>query len=915
MLYIFISYIFVVPSWQGIIFQHAIKNMNLFKRAMPLLAGMAILSSCSDVNKTTANLLEMESVRRYHKLDDNWYFKNLNALSQSETVSRWTRATVPGTIHTDLLNNNLIEHPYRSTNEDKLQWIGLEDWVYESKFLLDTALIAEENLEIVFEGLDTYASVYLNDSLIITADNMFRDWRADVKQLINKGENVLRVEFLSAYSQGLEVAKKYPFRLAAHNDRSEAKTSVHTRKAPYHYGWDWGPRFVTCGIFRPVVIEGWSSAKISNVHYIEKSQSKDIATFDANITIIASKADRVNLTLSDDKGVNYFGKVVEVKEGENIINVPFEIKNPKLWWPNGTGKANLYEMNLLVSNLDNSIKYDEQETEIGVRTIKVIREKDADGIGEGFYVEVNGEPVFCKGANYIPQDLFLPNIDEDKYEEFIEMCVESNYNMIRVWGGGVYQDDKFYELCDENGIMVWQDFMFACSLYPWDEEFFENVEQEAIYNVRRLRNHPSVALWCGNNEITEMWIHWGVQYEYGWNEQQSQQVYDGMRALFYDLLPRVLQREDTTRYYHPSSPLYGWAAPESAHSGDVHYWGVFHGEQPFSVYKDRPGRFSNEYGFQSLACYDTYREYFETDELELYSKAMVVHQKNAKGYRVIEEYMERDLPILKDNFREYVYLSQILQAEGIKIAMEGHRQKRPWTMGSVYWQVNDCWPVTSWSSMDSEMRWKALQYYARESFKPTILSFEAIDSSKMVKLWGMTDKLVGQRGDVTLSLLDFNGKELWREKLDINIPRNGNQEVFCRSVDELLKGANAQQVALVAKGEIEGKEVRKIHYFVPFKDLELPKADFEVVYTADDSDEVKVKITAKTLLKNVLFEAEDIQENPSDAYFDMLPGETKEVELSFKDKRNRVEQRGIFVTTLNSMVGRESAKPITTNVE
>ncbi len=889
--------------------------MRINKSIAPILASVALLGGCSQVSETTVKLLDMKSERRSVELDDNWYYKSLNALTQSKVVEDWTRAVVPGTIHTDLLNSNLISHPFKSTNEEKLQWIGLEDWVYQSKFTLDSKMLSEQNLEIVFEGLDTYATVYLNDSLIISADNMFREWRSDVKTLLLPGENVLRVEFLSAYSEGLKIAKESEILMVGYNDKGDVKTSVYTRKAPYHYGWDWGPRYVTCGIFRPVTIEGWSDAKIENIHYIEKSQSRELATFDANFTIEASKAERVNITLSDDDGVNYYSQVVELQEGENKIVAPFEIKNPKLWWPNGTGEANLYEIKAIVSSEDNSRKYDENSTDIGVRTIKVIREKDAEGPGEGFYVEVNGEPIFCKGANYIPQDLFLPNVDEDKYEEFIEMCVESNYNMIRVWGGGVYETEKFYELCDENGIMVWQDFMFACSLYPWDKEFFSNVEQEAIYNVRRLRNHPSIALWCGNNEITEMWYHWGVQKQEGWNEEQSEKVYAGMRALFYDLLPNILEVEDTTRYYHPSSPLYGWAAEESAHSGDVHYWGVFHGEQPFSVYKDRPGRFSNEYGFQSLACYDTYREYFNEDEITLYSDAMVVHQKNAKGYRVIEEYMERDLPILKDNFREYVYLSQILQAEGIKIAMEGHRQKRPWTMGSVYWQVNDCWPVTSWSSMDSEMRWKALQFYAKESFEPTTISFEAIDSSKMVKLWGVTDELLAQKGSVELRLIDFNGKELWSERLDVNIPRNGNQEILYRSAEELLKGADAREVALVAEGKIDGHRVRKIHYFTPFKDLKLPKADYDVTYSVDDKDEVKAKITAKTLLKNVLFEAEDIQENPSDAYFDMLPGESREIELNFKKERSTVEPRGIFVTTLNSMVGRESAKPITKNVE
>lgn len=879
------------------------------KKRILLLSLIGLIVSCGggDVKKLIAEKSDFSK----QSLNDGWEFCQVG---QNE----WLPAVVPGVVHTDLMNNNKIEEPFGGTAEGRLQWIEKETWEYRTSFTPSAEAYGAAVKELVFKGLDTYADVYLNDSLVLKADNMFLEWRIGVDGLLKEGSNALRVVFHPAYAVAEPLAKAWPVKLPADNDKGEPwKTSVFTRKAPYSFGWDWGPRYATVGMWRPVSLETFNGARIENTQYIQKNQSVEKADFDVHISLAAAKEENVDVYIADSTGKVYAQTNVALKQGgDNKVQLSFTINNPRLWWPNGAGDPNLYAFKAIVSA--KGVKYDQKEENIGVRTVKLIQEKDSVGEGVSFYFEVNGEPIFSKGANYIPQDAFLPRVTADKYQEMISVTKESHMNMLRVWGGGIYEEDMFYDLCDKNGIMVWQDFIFGCSLYPWNKEFLDNVEKEAIYNVRRLRNHPSIVIWCGNNEITELWHHWGYQKAYGWNQQEKDMTFAGMEELFYKLLPDVLAVEDTTRYYHPSSPLYGRGNPKSQIMGDVHYWGVFHDEEPFSVYKDKPGRFSNEYGFMSLACYDTYREYLTPEEIKLYSPAMVTHQKNPKGYRVMEEYMVRDLPLLKDNFRTYVYLTQLLQAEGIKIAMEGHRGKRPWTMGSVYWQINDCWPVASWSSIDSEMRWKALHFYARRSFAPTILSFEKIDSSSMVKLRVLNDVMHEMDFQGTLTLQDFDGQVLSSEEISGKIPSNANLELLYAQDSKMLQygnglAADPRKVMLVARGTADGLPLEAFYYFTPYKDLLLPKADFTVDYK-QNGKHVVATLTANKLLKSVLFEAEALQLNPSDAYFDLLPGESKEITLQFKDDKP-IDQLGIFLTSLNNLVGRPSDKPITQNVK
>lgn len=837
-------------------------------------------------------------------LDSGWRFRRAG-------TEQWYPAVVPGVVHTDLLRNGLIDDPYRSTNESRLQWIENEEWEYETVFVPTSGQLSAGALVLDFLGLDTYAEVYLNDSLVLEADDMFAEWRVPVKGIVKEGDNRLRVKFLSAYQEGCRIAKNYP-KLPADNDKGpEYKTSVFTRKAQYHYGWDWGPRFVTAGIWKPVYLEAYDYSVLDNIRYSQLSQSTERADFVAAVTVNALRAFDGVLTLTGDNGREYARKSVSLSEGKNIVELPFSIDSPEYWWPCGMGKGlpKLYPMEATLTVGGRKAWSDRRK--IGVRTVELVRERDS--VGESFFFRVNGEPVFMKGSNVIPQDVFLPEVTDERYRRMVQIAHDANMNMLRVWGGGIYESDAFYDACDSLGVLVWQDFPFACAFYPWDEEFYNSVRLEAVQNVRRLRNHPSLAVWCGNNEVDEAWHRWGYKEDtvrWPWTPGEREAIRKGIDDLFFTtVLPGVVAEEDPSRPYHPSSPLYGWGDPRSRTSGDIHYWGVFHGGEPFTAYKDRPGRFSNEYGHQSLAGYDMWRRWLTDDDMEYCYTALAVeppagvdkrrpeddpfavHQKNARGYGIIRDYMEREVPV-PDNLREYIYMSQLVQADGIRMAIEAHRRNRPFTMGSIYWQLNDCWPVTSWSGMDYPFGYKALHYFVRDAFAPTVLSLNADERSGKVELWGVTDELREKRGEYTLTLMTFGGDTLSCRRDLFSIAPGSSVKLFESSADVLLGGADPCKTLLVCTGSVDGEQVRTSLLFRPYKELELPDADIKIVSVKKCADCQRVTLEAAGFAKAVVLEPSVRQtDNASDAYFDMLPKERKTVTLYLEDNTADADYR------------------------
>lgn len=779
--------------------------------------------------------------------------------------NQWFPAKVPGTVHTDLLANKLIPDPFIGANEKQLQWIENEDWQYQTTFTISKAELKHQNAILHFDGLDTFAEVYLNGTKILSADNMFRTWKVDVKRVLKVGQNKLQITFASAVKKGKEEAKKLPYTLPGDE-------KVFTRKAQYHFGWDWGPRFVTAGIYKKVVLRFWDNAILSQVKTNQDLTDKTLAKVVFSVDINTNKVGQYQLKINDKT------EEIQLQKGQNTLSFSYEIKNPKLWWPNGLGEAHLYPFDIhLIKDMQ---VIDSQKVTIGLRTIELVQEKDA--IGKSFYFKVNGQPVYMKGANVIPPDSFLPRVTDSVYQSIVKNAVNANMNMLRVWGGGVYTDDVFYEACDKNGILVWQDFMFACAMYPGDEAFLENVKQEVVDNVTRLQNHPSIALWCGNNENDEGWHNWGWQKQYKYSEADSTKIWNDYQKLFHDLIPKTLDSllpKNENRYW-PSSPSIGWGRKESLLSGDAHYWGVWWGLEPFEMYEMKVGRFMSEYGFQGLPEKKTFLAFTKSDELNFDSEAVKNHQKHPTGYQTINEYMARDYQV-PTNFEDFIYVSQFLQAEGMKTAIEAHRRAKPNCMGTLFWQLNDCWPVTSWSSVDYYGRWKAFQYEAKRSFNPILVDITANEVNYEVRV--INDEPIPHHITLVEEVMDFNGNPIDGYEVEFDIEANSN-EVLSATPKENYRAKNLRQMVIsVTCTTATGKTSKGLYYFVKPKDLQLTKPNIQI----SKIDDFTYEITSDVLAKNVYLSSEE-DTFFSDNYFDILPRQKVTIKLTKPVKAIRV---------------------------
>ena len=797
-------------------------------------------------------------------LIDNWSFKASND-------SVWLKASVPGTIHTDLMANGIIEDPYYRLNERKIQWVDKKDWIYQTTFNLNNQEFNRQNHELNFKGLDTYANVYLNDSIILKSNNMHRTYIVNVKEYLLKGANVLRIVLESPIKKGLELydALDYVLPVSA-NDQAETgevpggkRINVHTRKAAYHYGWDWGPRLVTSGIWRPITMRSWDDFRICDF-IINTSLNGDVATIMAQIEI-ESSFDNINTLLElklDDTIIS--SSKLRIQKGKQQYSIPIKIDKPELWWPNGLGKQHLY-----------NIKADLKRKEIvstvsknfGIRNIALI--SDSALRQPNFYFEVNGTPTFAKGVNYIPQDVFLPRVSNSDYQRILQAAKDANMNMIRVWGGGVYEDDRFYELCDSLGLMVWQDFMFACAMYPGDDGFLENVKKEAIDNVKRLSQHPSIALWCGNNEVLAAWKRWG--WEQTANKEQSpkvaQQIWHSYDTLFHKILPSIVRQYHKEVDYWASSPSASEGLPEEYSHGDTHYWGVWWGKEPFQNFNTKISSFMSEYGFQSFPEYASFKKYAENQDKSIYSEVMNAHQRSSIGNSTIEEYLKRNYrkPI---DFEAQLYMSQLLQAEGIQMGIEAHRRNKERCMGSLYWQLNDCWPGASWSSIDYYGKWKALHYKVKESFAPVIVSYEFVDDNLQISV--VSDLTTSFQGALNITLSEFKGIEEilnWTQK--VNLAPNESKVVLTIPKDGLPKAKNQLYTYLqLALRDENGIRASKNIYFKPFKELVLPRPNLSFETEYDKSNVLYLTVKSDYFAKGVHVTC-DGDQNFSDNFFDM----------------------------------------------
>jgi beta-mannosidase len=693
---------------------------------------------------------------------------------------------------------------------------------------------------------------------------MFREWVIDCKRFLKPGKNTLLVHFFSSVIQDERQAALLPYKLPDNR--------AFTRKAPYQYGWDWGPRFVTSGIWRPVYIKAWDDAVISDVHLIQDTVDDHQASFTLEVNIESGRKQKASMEVRldhDSRAVATTG--VSFMPGKNSCTLSFSMTDPRLWWPNGLGDPYLYD--LTVDLKIHGQTCDTYSQRFGIRTIELVQDKDS--IGRSFYFKVNGRPMFMKGANYIPQDNFIPRVDEEQYSSLIRSVKEAHMNMLRVWGGGIYENNTFYDLCDEQGILVWQDFMFACNMYPGDLAFLNNVSEEVAQNIQRLRNHPCLALWCGNNEVDEGWHNWGWQRQLGYSPDDSAAVWHAYQDIFLKIIPEAVARYDGTRPYWPSSPETGWGHPESLTAGDCHYWGVWWGKEPFETYEKKIGRFMSEYGFQAFPDIRTIDSFADPDDRHIFSPVMLNHQKSTIGNEMITTYMEREYKVPKD-FESFVYISQLVQANGITRAIEAQRRAMPRCMGSLYWQLNDCWPVVSWSGMDYYGRWKALQYFVTKAFNPLLVSPVIEDDT--LKVFVVSDMMEKNLGYLTLTVLDFDGDTLWHKEKEAGVEGNSSRCYFQTPLDQIIDNNMKDRSVLVARYVVHNiiKGENLCYFDIP-SHLHLSKPRININVRPEDKG-YSLDLTTDVLAKNICLSVDVPAEGFfSDNYFDLLPGEQKTI--------------------------------------
>ena len=812
---------------------------------------------------------------------DAWQMKQARGYS-------WYPANVPGTVHTDLMAAGVIDDPYYGFNERTVQWVDKEDWLYVCSFDLSDEIASRGRVEMCFDGLDTYADVRLNGKLVLKADNMFRRWRCDVTDIVAPRGNKLEIYFHSPIKKGLKLLEDSPVVYYASNDQSAnggvfgKMVSVFTRKAGYHYGWDWGPRIVTSGIWRDVRLEAWDTARIADVFYKQISVDAKKAVLEA-VLEIESEADvagaEVTVSAEEMKPVSL---KTGLSKGVNRISVPFTVRKPRLWWSRGLGEQYMYRFRSDLSIGGKNI--DSRTEETGLRSIKLMR--DVPGKKGRFFFELNGVPVFMKGANYIPNDIFLPRVGAEGYERVVASASDAGMNMLRVWGGGVYEDDYFYSLCDKAGILVWQDFMFACSMYPYEGELRESILAEAEDNIRRLRNHPCIALWCGNNECSSMWYTWGVRSGNKEADRITIEQYD--RQYFTDL-PAVVAEFAPGTDYLPTSPMMEKGGGEK--KWDLHDWTAWSKADP-GLFESTQAPFYSEYGYQSFAGTETAAQFApDRNHWGVESEMMMFHQRggttaNSRMMKTLEKFYR-----MPSDYSEAAYLSQICQADAIKLAIEHHRRGKPVTWGSLYWQINDCWPVASWSSRDWYGTWKALHYAVRDAYRDLLPSFSI--SGNEVSVWLCSDLLTSCEGTMDVVFKTYGGVEMLRERLKLKIDANSSVKV--KSYDISALGAVPEELFVKAVfAAPDGVSVQNHRMLTSVKDAVLPES--RIVRRIKPGDGFyEITLTSDKFAKGVFLNVEGAMlrmdsagraivgngaaRNFSDNYFDILPGETVNVEI------------------------------------
>ncbi len=836
-------------------------------------------------------------------LDGIWTIKNPEKSIEMD-------GQVPGTVFEALCDNELIEDPFYGENEHQMKWVYESDWVYEIEFSVEPSFLEHKNIILRFHGLDTIAEVILNNELIGSVNNMFVRYDYEVKSILKHKSNILTINFKSPTVKSREEIEKNKVKL---NTGYAAIPGVpYLRKAQYSFGWDWGPKLPDMGIWKTVELIGFDDIKIKSVFpYTNLEYNKNIMNisdpnefsivdintaklfieieFASNFSDISELGCKLKAQLKapDDE---IFVKEFPLNKQKEILT--FDIQNPFLWWTHDLGNPNLYQVKVSIIK-DGVLERVTQQ--IGLREIKLVRKEDK--WGETFYFLLNGIPLFAKGANWIPIDSFIPRGKKlGLYSMNLMYAKKANMNMIRIWGGGIYEDESLYNLCDELGLLVWQDFPFACALYPYRLDFIKNVEKEAIQSIKRLRIHPSLALWCGNNEIEALWkrelISSGIVKD---NIERHNFLVNFYLKIFEKLLPELIQKFDPTRPYWPSSPSSGFIMENLAarssnnpNAGDSHYWAVWHGNFPFSAYRNFNSRFMSEFGFESFPSLKTIETFCPPDQYDFNSQIMENHQKNGAGNQKIRDYMDKRFSI-PEEFEHQVILSQITQAEAIEYGVEYWRQNRTdyHCMGALYWQLNDCWPVASWSSLDYYGRWKALHYFAKRFFQPLFASVK--EEPDLVEFWVTNDLKKPCDVELEWKILNSEGELLFNGVKSSTISPCSSLKLISLDTSEINKEQlSLQNNIIFYRLNQKGKNPNLVHR--GFRLFDAPKLfklkDPEITYDSEElpgennsNSYFKIKLRAKEIALYVIISSDLVDFIASDNYFSMDPDEIYTIDI------------------------------------
>lgn len=802
-------------------------------------------------------------------LNGKWLMKKVG---DDEQIS----ALVPSSVYNDLLTNGKMDDPFKNDNFDRALELMNFDYEYEKKFVADASLFSKDKILLRFDGLDTICDIYLNGVKIGNTYNMHRTWEFDVTKKLINGENILKVVLHSP----LKYIDKEFKKCRTIGDANGMDGFVHIRKAHCMFGWDWGAHLPDAGIFRDVTIIGIDKARIQSV-YITQKHSKDKVTLNVEVEkqFIKRGKTETKIEITSPKG-----ETTTYLNQKKIV-----IENPLLWWPNGLGEQNLYKVKTYLI-VDGEV-VDENEKRIGLRTLTMKRQKDK--WGESFAHEINGKTIFACGADYIPEDHLITRVNEETTRKLLETCKLSNFNTIRVWGGGYYPSDWFFDICDELGLIVWQDFMFACAVYELTPEFEANIRQEFIDNIKRIRNHASLGLWCGNNEM-ELFL-----YEKHEMFTKPSEVKDYF-LMYERIIPEVVKEYDSQTFYWPASPSSGGSLdnPNDENRGDVHYWAVWHGNKPFSEYRKFYFRYASEFGFQSFSSKKTLETVIENKEdMNPFSYIMEKHQRQTGANSRIASYLGQTY-LYPNSFDKFIYASQLLQADAIKYGVEHFRRNRGRCMGAIYWQLNDCWPVISWASVDYTGRWKALQYYAKRFFNPIMISCEEQGMLTTEKDMNRQHYSFEKSFRLNVANETLNDEEFivkWQLRNNkAEILEEEEKKVFVKSLSAVwLDKVDMQDIdefsEYVSYELIKGNEVVSsgtVIFSLPkyFKYIE-PKFELKV-----NGDEIEISSNVYAKSVEILNENEDIV--LSDNYFD-LNGDTRKVKI-LRGKSDNLKVRSVY---------------------